>query len=276
MTMTLFDPSRIVLGRQVDFSPGYDPSQLCPIPRSLGRAAAGIPDGLIRHGEDIWNIYELSWLTASGLPEVAMAEVRAPWTSPCLIESKSLKLYCNSFNMSCLENAASVREAMERDLSQAAGAPVRVELIPPDRFAAARVAEPEGVCLDNLDASDFVYHIEPKFLRATGDEVRQAFFSRLFRSRCPVTGQPDWATVCVRHVGPRIHPEGLLRYLVSFREHQGFHEACVERIFSDISQRCHPSHLEVSARFTRRGGIDINPIRSTQPGPWTNIRDPRQ
>lgn len=271
-----FDPDRIVLGRHANFSPSYDPDQLCPIARDIGRSAARIPDGVRCYGEDIWNIYELSWLTPSGRPEVAMAEVRVPSDSPCLIESKSLKLYCNSFNMSCFADAAAVARAMTQDLSRASGAPVRVELIAPERFAAVHVREPNGRCLDEVDTSGFVYEIEPEFLVTENQDCREGLFSRLFRSRCPVTGQPDWATVYVRYAGSRILPGGLLRYLVSFREHQGFHEACVERIHADIIQRCRPRELHVSARFTRRGGIDINPVRSTRPGPWDNIRDPRQ
>ncbi|GFM36882.1 hypothetical protein [Desulfovibrio psychrotolerans] len=314
---------RLVLGRQVDYSGQYDPAQLCPIPRALGRAAAGIlrleggggecrcggtagADGKIpwRHGEDIWNIYELSWLEAGGRPAVAMAVVRVPWDSPCLIESKSLKLYCNSFNMTHFSGVQAVRDAMERDLSQAAGAPVAVEILEPDSFAAVAVGEPQGMCIDRAELPDaladladapagqgeglgaggavlatdnsFVCNIDPVLLTCGNGIARETLFSRLFRSRCPVTGQPDWATVTVRYAGQRIHADSLLRYLVSYREHQGFHEACVERIFADILSRCRPDELEVCARFTRRGGIDINPVRSTAPGPWENLRDPRQ
>jgi len=337
---------RLVLGRQVDYSGQYDPAQLCPIPRALGRVAAGIlkleegdgtgggheaagapeagrlagtagqekgcsrngtgnTDGTIpwRHGEDIWNIYELSWLEAGGRPAVAMAVVRVPWDSPCLIESKSLKLYCNSFNMTHFSGVQAVRDAMERDLSQAAGAPVAVDILEPESFAAVAVGEPQGTCIDRAGSDvpadlpnapagtgeglgaggavsavsgNFVYDIDPALLACASGVARETLFSRVFRSRCPVTGQPDWATVTVRYAGPRIHAVSLLRYLVSYREHQGFHEACVERIFADILSRCRPDELEVCARFTRRGGIDINPVRSTAPGPWGNLRDPRQ
>ncbi len=274
--MTDFDPTRIVLGQQVDHSPRYDPSQLCPIPRHLGRTAAGLDEPAFPFGEDIWNMYELSWLTPTERPVAAMAEARIPWDSPCLIESKSLKLYCNSFNMSRFESADAVRAAMERDLSQAAGAAVRIALIPAARFSEVVVAEPDGICVDEADTDGFSADVDPTALRTDADEVCETLFSRLFRSRCPVTAQPDWATLCVNYAGPRIPPGSLLRYVVSFREHQGFHEACVERIFADIQTRCQPRELTVSARFTRRGGIDINPVRSTRPGPWPNIRDPRQ
>lgn len=269
---------RLVLGRQVEHSLYYDPEQLCPIPRDKGRVVAGLISPLtFRHGEDIWNAYELSWLTPSGLPAVAMAEIRVPWTSPCLIESKSLKLYCNSFNMSVFESAGAVRAAMIGDLSRAAGAPVNVSLILPQDFIRQNLSEPEGICLDEQQIRCIRHaHPEPTLLLTGEDIVRETVFTRLFRSRCPVTGQPDWATICVSYAGKRILHQGLLGYLVSYREHQGFHEACVERIHTDITTRCTPVSLEVSARFTRRGGLDINPVRSTHPADWTNPRDPRQ
>lgn len=275
--MTAPNHDQTVLGRQVDYSLSYDPDQLHPIPRELGRTAAGIAiPASFAHGEDIWNIYELSWLSESGKPVVAMAEVRVPWDSKFLIESKSLKLYCNSFNMTRFASARAVREAMTYDLSQAAGGHVAVTLIPPSRFFQTVINEPAGTCLDTLEIEDFTYDVDAAFLRTDTETVRETLFTRLFRSRCPVTGQPDWATVAVSYTGLRISHAGLLRYLVSYREHQGFHEACVETIHADISRVCLPNALQVSARFTRRGGIDINPVRSTRPGPWSNVRDPRQ
>ena len=272
--MTDFDNT--VLGRQVDHSRTYDPTQLCPIPRSLGREAAGICAPSFCHGADIWNMYELSWLEPSGKPRVAMAEIRVPWDSPFLIESKSLKLYFNSFNMTPLPDSSALEEILRRDLSGAAGAQVSVRLIPPQSFRDERLAEPEGFCLDDLNLDAFVYETDPDLLAADTDDADETLFTRLFRSRCPVTGQPDWATVRISYAGPRIRRDALLRYLVSYREHQGFHEACVERIHADITQRCGTRELEISARFTRRGGLDINPVRSTRPGVWPNLRDPRQ
>ena len=275
--MTAPNHDQTVLGRQVDYSLSYDPNQLFPIPRELGRTAAGITiPASFAYGEDVWNIYELSWLSNSGKPVVAMAEVRVPWNSTFLIESKSLKLYCNSFNMTRFASARVVRETMARDLSDAAGGQVEVTLIPPNQFAETVINEPGGTCLDTLEIEDFTYDVDAAFLQADTKTVRETLFTRLFRSRCPVTGQPDWATVGISYTGPRISHEGLLRYLVSYREHQGFHEACVETIHADISRLCRPDDLQVSARFTRRGGIDINPVRSTRPGPWGNVRDPRQ
>jgi 7-cyano-7-deazaguanine reductase len=275
--MKMTHSTRMVLGRQVDYSRQYDPDQLCPIPRSLGRSAAGIEEKpSFSHGQDIWNIYELSWLNASGKPLVAMAEVLVPWDSPNLIESKSLKLYCNSFNMTALESADSLREILARDLSRAAGADVLVRVITPESFAQTMLAEPAGICIDDQEITGFSYQPDSALLATAPEPVRETLFTRLFRSCCPVTGQPDWATVSVAYEGPRILRDALLRYLVSYRQHQGFHEACVEKIHADISHRCGAHELEVSARFTRRGGLDINPVRSTRPGPWPNLRDPRQ
>lgn len=265
------------LGRQVSYTSQYDPGLLCQISRKIGREAAGIaisPD--IHHGEDIWNIYELSWLSPSGKPEVAMVELRVPANSPFLIESKSLKLYCNSFNMTGFNDIGAVREAMIKDMSQAAGAPVDVSLIEAGNFGKTPLAEPEGQCLDEQDISDFTYTLDPTLLATGSQQTRQTLYSRLFRSCCPVTGQPDWATVCICYEGEQILSDSLLRYLVSYREHAGFHEACVEKIYSDIAERCRPAELTVSARFTRRGGIDINPVRTTNTEKWPNIRDPRQ
>lgn len=267
--------TEIPLGRQVSYTFRYDPGQLCPIPRQAGSEVAGI-GGSSCYGEDIWNIYELSWLAMSGRPEVAMAELRVPAHSPFLIESKSLKLYCNSFNMTSFTDCAEVEETMIRDLSKTAGAAVTVTLLPADHFGCSTLAEPEGICLDEQEPGTFTYDLDPSLLSTTPGTVRQTFFSRLFRSCCPVTGQPDWATVTISYQGQQIARDGLLRYLVSYRQHAGFHEACVEKIFSDIMERCRPAELLVSARFTRRGGVDINPVRSTRPGPWPNIRDPRQ
>ncbi len=275
--MSHFKNIETTLGKKVSYKQHYDPALLDPIPRELGREAAGLHlKSGIWFGEDIWNIYELSWLSPSGKPEVAIAEIRVPATSANLIESKSLKLYFNSFNMSRFEDATALRETITRDISNAAGAGVAVELLQADSFSAIHIADSPGISLDEQPLSDFTYVIDPAYLSTTDESAQEILFSRLFRSCCPVTGQPDWATVTVNYSGRLIHHEGLLRYLVSYREHSGFHEACVERIFNDISQRCCPDTLKVSARFTRRGGIDINPIRATEPVTSSNVRDPRQ
>lgn len=270
-----------LLGKEVQYRPLYDPKLLQPIPRSLGRSSAtlaGAAGSYPYQGEDIWNVYELSWLSAEGRPEVAIAEIRVPATSEYLIESKSLKLYFNSFNMTQMDSAETLVATLENDLSQAAAGKVTVTLLAANAFSTVQIAEPEGVCLDELDCNDFKYELDPLLLKVAEEAspAAEALFSRLFRSCCPVTGQPDWATVTISYEGRQIDHAGLLRYLVSYREHSGFHELCVESIFQHIMERCKPEQLEVSARFTRRGGIDINPVRSTTNRHWRNIRDPRQ
>lgn len=268
---------QLPLGRQIEYTFRYNPGLLCPIPRQTGREAAGTSHYADRWlGEDIWNIYELSWLSPAGKPEVAIAELRVPASSPNLIESKSLKLYCNSFNMSRFNSTETVRSTMERDLSNAAGAEVAITFTPPAEFGRLHLIEPEGTCLDDLALNDITYRPDPCILTTAPEKTRETLFSRLFRSCCPVTGQPDWATITIDYGGDRIIGASLLRYLISYREHAGFHEACVEKIFSDIMARCQPEELTVLARFTRRGGIDINPVRSTVAGRWPNLRDPRQ
>lgn len=267
----------IPLGKQVSYTSEYDPAQLCPIPRTLGRDAAGInTDSANFFGEDIWNNYEMSWLTDTGKPQVAITEIRVPAKSPNLIESKSMKLYFNSLNMTRFRSSEALHETLVRDLSKAAGAEVMVTIHKANTFGITASTQPEAILLDELEIDNFSYSIDPALLAISDHSICQTLYTRLFRSCCPVTGQPDWATVSVNYTGKTISQEGLLRYLVSFREHTGFHEACVELIFSDILSRCKPEKLEVAARFTRRGGIDINPVRSTHPGNWQNIRDPRQ
>jgi len=276
--MTNHDSPRVVLGREVDYPTAYDPGLLCPVHRSLAREQAGIDAGReLFYGEDLWNIYELSWLNAGGRPQVAMAEVSFPFTSPCLIESKSLKLYCNSFNMVRMANAESLTAVMVKDLSAAAGAEVSVRLIMPEDFDQQQLHPSPGHCIDQEEVAVFQYNsVNNDVLCVGSGQVTETVFSRLFRSRCPVTGQPDWATIIVSYRGKQILPGSLLQYLVSYREHQGFHEACVEQIFCDLRKKCRPTQLSVTARFTRRGGLDINPMRSDRPGPWPNCRDFRQ
>lgn len=269
-----------LLGKQVQYGCHYDPKLLQPIPRSLGRRAGNLPGAAgpyPYHGEDIWNVYELSWLSEQGRPEVGIAEIRVPADSEFLVESKSLKLYFNSLNMTRIKSPADLAATIENDLSDAAGGAVTVTILLPEQFSDIQVAEPKGLCLDTLDCPDFSYQVNPLLLQSSTESVAsETLFSRLFRSCCPVTGQPDWATVQVAYQGNKIEHAGLLRYLVSYREHTGFHEACVELIFHHIMEQCKPEQLEVSARFTRRGGIDINPVRATSKAHWQNIRDPRQ
>lgn len=252
------------LGEQTHYVSRYDPEQLFPIRRAETRASLGIrPGDLPFYGVDFWTGYEVSWLDERGKPQVALARFQIPCDSECLVESKSFKLYLNSFNQSVFARIEEVHDCLVQDLSRAAGATVGVELTP---LARARLAvqEPAGDCLDDLPVTIEHYHPAPENLSAPKPIVSETLYSNLLKSNCPVTGQPDWATVEIRYRGPGIDREGLLRYIVSFREHQDFHEHCVERMFLDISERCRPEFLQVYARYTRRGGLDINPLRCSE------------
>jgi 7-cyano-7-deazaguanine reductase len=248
------------LGRSVDYPRAYDASLLYPIARASGRAGLGLDGGELPFtGRDRWHAYELGWLDGRGKPHVATATFTVPADSPNLVESKSLKLYLNSFNGSRFDSAEAVRETIERDLSAAAGAPVGVAFGLPsiDRGMPAR-------SVDELDVE--IDHYGPpraEFLAASGDTVEETLASALLKSNCPVTGQPDWASVSIHYRGPRIDRAGLLRYLVSFRDHCEFHEQCVERIYCDLMRHARCEALLVEARYTRRGGLDINPWRAT-------------
>jgi 7-cyano-7-deazaguanine reductase len=267
------------LGAHSDYPRHYDASLLFPIARTLGRAELGFSDGaaLPFRGVDVWNAYELSWLDARGKPQVAIGEFRVPAQSPNLVESKSFKLYLNSFNQERIGGIDALRAVLARDLSAATGAAVEVELVPVERFGAARLAELDGECIDTLEVSiDDYGPPQPDYLRSGAGRVEETLVSHLLKSNCPVTGQPDWASVQVRYAGAPIDREGLLRYLVSFRDHAGFHEQCVERIFTDIARRCAPQRLAVYARYTRRGGLDINPWRGSEGETPPNLRGARQ
>ena len=248
------------LGREVAYPRHYDATLLYPIPRRLGREAIGVAAPLPFVGLDRWNAYELSWLDPRGKPQVATATLRVPADSPHLVESKSLKLYLNSFNASRFADAETVRSRIEADLTQAAGAPVAMVFgLPPfeDSVDAASI-DGLDIAIDGYDAPDAAL-----LLADHDDVVEETLASALLKSNCPVTGQPDWADVALRYRGPRIDRAGLLRYLVGFRDHAEFHEQCVERIFVDVLARCTPEWLSVEARYTRRGGLDINPWRAT-------------
>lgn len=259
------------LGRHVAYPDHYDPTLLQPIPRAQARAALGLAEAALPFvGHDRWQAFELSWLDARGKPRVACASFTVPAASPCLIESKSLKLYLNSLNGCRFGDADAVRERIAADLGTAAGAPVTV-----DFDLAPFVSAPQGDSLDTLDiAIDHYGPPEPALLAANAtDAVEETLTSALLKSNCPVTGQPDWAELTLAYRGPRIERAGLLRYLVSFRDHAEFHEQCVERIFRDVLARCAPQALSVEARYTRRGGLDINPWRAT---PGTPPPPPRR
>ncbi|MFG6667946.1 NADPH-dependent 7-cyano-7-deazaguanine reductase QueF [Halomonas sp. HNIBRBA4712] len=251
------------LGRDSAYPEQYDASLLFAIPRAANRAPLGIEQGALPFiGEDEWHAFELSWLGARGKPEVAVARFTLPASSPNLIESKSWKLYLNSFNQTRFESREAVVEVLERDLSRVAGAAVGVEVFDVDDQALAPVRLP-GECLDSLDIAVDDYTPSAAHLSAKGDMVEETLYSHLLKSNCPVTGQPDWGSVMIRYKGPKIDREGLLRYLIGFRQHQDFHEHCVEHIFMDLMREAAPAELLVLARYVRRGGLDISPWRAT-------------
>jgi len=274
------DPSILSpLGKPTEYRTDYAPELLYPIPRQLKRDELGLAGGALPFvGEDLWNAYELSWLNPKGKPQVAVAAFRVPADSPSLVESKSLKLYLNSFNQTVFTDADAVSAVIAADLSAAAGAAVSVRVETLDHRPPASIGYPDGVLLDELDIACDTYQPAPELLAITpGEEVEETLYSHLLKSNCLVTGQPDWAMVVIRYRGRPIDRAGLLRYIVSFREHNEFHEQCVERIFCDIRRQCAPAALAVHARYTRRGGLDINPFRSTGEFPAPdNTRELRQ
>jgi 7-cyano-7-deazaguanine reductase len=265
------------LGKSSAYPDRYDASLLFPIPRAAQRAALGIGGALPFHGVDVWTAYELSWLDAKGKPEIAIGEFRVPATTPNIVESKSLKLYLGGYSQERFASADDVRARIERDLSAAASGAVSVALVAPQHFTPLAMQELDGESIDGLPIA--IEHYGPPdagLLRAGDGDVEEALVSNLLKSNCPVTGQPDWASVQIRYAGPCIDREGLLRYIVSFRNHSDFHEHCVERMHVDLMRRCAPRRLAVYARYTRRGGLDINPWRSTEPGDPPNARTQRQ
>lgn len=248
------------LGKATIYSSQYDPELLFAISRGKSRAGLELGATLPFSGVDIWNAWELSWLNMSGVPQVAAAEIRVPVDSPMLIESKSFKLYLNSFTMSRYSSGEDVRAAIARDLTACTGAAIDVRL-----FAAEvelPITTPPGACIDACETNCDVFDVDPGSLSASAPVVTESLHSHLLRSLCPVTEQPDIGSVLINYTGPQIDRAGLLRYIVSYREHKDFHEACVERMFIDIHARCRPQQLGVYARYQRRGGIDINPFRS--------------
>ena len=266
-------PDRSSLGQSVTYADQYDASLLYPLPRAAQRAHIGIADRLPFIGADVWTAYELSWLNPRGKPQVAMGRFMVPCESTHLIESKSLKLYLNSFNNTRFDHIDAVKQTLIKDLSAAVwhgGAVVSsvgVQLLLPDQFGAEKIQELQGLNLDRLDLDCTHYQPAPELLQAALGEppVTETLISHLLKSNCLVTGQPDWGSVSISYSGPQIDQAGLLQYIVSFRNHNEFHEHCVERIYMDIWQRCKPVKLSVQARYTRRGVVDINPWRCSHP-----------
>ena len=278
-------PEQSQLGKASAYADQYDPSLLFPIPRATKRAEIGISGSPPFLGADLWTAFELSWLNQRGKPQVALAHITVPCETPNIVESKSFKLYLNSFNNTRFANAEAVQARMRADISEAAwrGAEhpgtVGVRLLLPEQFDREPVHELDGLSLDRLDIECTQYQPAPERLSANFDEapVSEVLVSHLLKSNCLVTGQPDWGSLRIAYSGPQIDQEGLLQYIVSFRNHNEFHEQCVERIFMDLWTRCKPIKLEVYARYTRRGGLDINPWRTSHPMQLPpNTRNARQ
>ena len=278
-------PAQSPLGKTASYIDQYDPALLFPLPRATKRQELGLGAELPFFGADAWTAFELSWLNLRGKPQLALAHITVPCETPNIIESKSFKLYLNSFNNTRFADAADVLARLRADLSEAAWrgaaspATVGVRLLGPELFDREPVCELDGLSLDRLDIACERYSPAPDLLRTTQGEppVNETLVSNLLKSNCLVTGQPDWGSVQIRYSGDAIDQEGLLQYLVSFRNHNEFHEQCVERIFMDIWQRCKPTRLTVYARYTRRGGLDINPFRTSHPqGLPPNTRTARQ
>ena len=257
--------SGLTLGKSTAYRDTYDASLLQGVPRSLNRDPLGLKaDALPFHGGDIWTLYELSWLNARGLPQVSVGHVELDYTSVNLVESKSFKLYLNSFNQTRFDSWEAVQHTLERDLSACAQGKVTVALYRIGELEGQPIAHFHGTCIDEQDIEIDNYQFDTAWLEnaASGKVVEETLVSHLLKSNCLITHQPDWGSVQIQYRGAKIDREKLLRYLVSFRNHNEFHEQCVERIFNDILQFCQPETLSVYARYTRRGGLDINPWRS--------------
>jgi len=255
------------LGKATRYADQYAPALLFALARQPKRDEIGVLGTPVFFGADLWTAYELSWLGPRGKPQVALAHLTVPSESPFMVESKSLKLYLGSFNNTIFPDAAALRDCLRNDLSALAGAAVGVRLVEPAAFSTEKMDTLEGLSLDRLDLECSHYLPAPELLRAASDEapVTQTLVSHLLKSNCLVTGQPDWGSVQISYSGAPIDQAGLLQYLVSFRNHHEFHEQCVERIFMDIWRRCKPLKLTVYARYCRRGGLDINPFRTSYP-----------
>ena len=270
-------PSDLTLGKTVEYESQYNPALLQGVPRSLSRDTISLnADALPFHGCDIWTGYELSWLNVKGKPQVAIMECRVPITSCNLIESKSFKLYLNSFNQTAFDSTDQVKERLEADLSNCAGEAVSVTLYLPNAFSRLSMAEFDGDVIDDLDVTIDSYSPDATLLQTSANNVSEKLVSHLLKSNCLITSQPDWASIQIAYQGEQIKRESLLKYLIGFRQHNEFHEQCVERIFSDIMTHCKPEKLTVYARYTRRGGLDINPYRSNFEQPGKNVRSARQ
>ncbi|WP_118879586.1 NADPH-dependent 7-cyano-7-deazaguanine reductase QueF [Haemophilus haemolyticus] len=267
------------LGQKTEYASQYDRTLLQPVPRALNRDGLGITQNQpFTIGADIWTAYEISWLNEKGLPQVAIADIYLDYQSQNLIESKSFKLYLNSFNQSKFADFNTVQQTMQRDLSECAQGDVKVRLNPVAVYNAQKIDHLQGDCIDEQDIEITSYEFNADWLKdCVSDEiVEEKLVSHLLKSNCLITNQPDWGTLHIHYVGKKINHEKLLRYVVSFRQHNEFHEQCVERIFCDLMHYAKPEKLTVYARYTRRGGLDINPFRSNFENLPENLRLARQ
>ncbi|TPH12548.1 NADPH-dependent 7-cyano-7-deazaguanine reductase QueF [Litorilituus lipolyticus] len=265
----------LTLGKKTDYTSEYDPKLLQAVPRSLNRDDLALNEANLPFiGEDVWYGYELSWLNNKGKPVVALVEFRFACTSPNIVESKSFKLYLNSFNQTKFNDIEEVKSYLEKDLSATSGTKATVTLFPVDNCPALEIADEKAVCIDDLDISIEDYQFNAEHLlnsQSNHSQIKEHnIVSHLLKSNCLITNQPDWASIYIHYTGKEISQEQLLTYLISFRQHNEFHEQCVERIFCDLQQYCQLEALTVYARYTRRGGLDINPFRSTHvaTAPW--------
>ncbi|KKZ54396.1 NADPH-dependent 7-cyano-7-deazaguanine reductase QueF [Haemophilus haemolyticus] len=267
------------LGQKTEYASQYDRTLLQPVPRALNRDGLGITQNQpFTIGADIWTAYEISWLNEKGLPQVAIADIYLDYQSQNLIESKSFKLYLNSFNQSKFADFNAVQQTMQRDLSECAQGDVKVRLNTVAIYDAQKIDSLQGDCIDEQDIEITSYQFNADWLKdCVSDEiVEEKLVSHLLKSNCLITNQPDWGTLYIHYVGKKIDHEKLLRYVVSFRQHNEFHEQCVERIFCDLMHYAKPEKLTVYARYTRRGGLDINPFRSNFENLPENLRLARQ
>ncbi|WP_118793822.1 NADPH-dependent 7-cyano-7-deazaguanine reductase QueF [Haemophilus haemolyticus] len=267
------------LGQKTEYASQYDRTLLQPVPRALNRDGLGITQNQpFTIGADIWTAYEISWLNEKGLPQVAIADIYLDYQSQNLIESKSFKLYLNSFNQSKFADFTAVQQTMQRDLSECAQGDVKVRLNPVAVYDSQKIDHLQGDCIDEQDIEITSYEFNADWLKdCVSDEiVEEKLVSHLLKSNCLITNQPDWGTLHIHYIGKKIDHEKLLRYVVSFRQHNEFHEQCVERIFCDLMHYAKPEKLTVYARYTRRGGLDINPFRSNCENLPENLRLARQ
>lgn len=259
-------PEQSELGKTAEYDPHYNPEKLFPIPRQLNRDKIGVPCKLPFFGCDIWNHYEVSWLNEQGKPIVALAQIIYECESKFIIESKSMKLYFNSFNNTKIKDIDTLESIIKNDLGNRLEASVDIKIILMKNFKEEKLSPGfNGICIDDLNVNCSVYQLDQSFLCTEESIVSEILYSNLLKSNCLVTNQPDWGSVQIEYHGKKINHEGLLKYIVSFRDCNEFSETAIERIFMDIMKYCHPTTLTVYGRFTRRGGIDINVIRSTNP-----------